>query len=275
MQRPLTPDLFRIVDVQTENHNIFTWKLEPLQPEPSCAFLPGQFNMLYAFGIGEVPISISGDPSHSDQWVHTIRAVGSVTHEMQQLQAGATIGVRGPFGTHWPVEKAEGMDIVLMIGGLGLAPVRPVIYYILAHRKKFGKVNILYGTRTPQDIFFRDELAAWQARKDLDVHVTVDMGLDGWSGEVGLVTDLLASAQCEPLDTVAMVCGPEIMMHFSVLALEKRGISPSSIWLSMERSMKCATGWCGQCQLGPHFICKDGPVFSYPELHPWLQKKEL
>lgn len=275
MQRPLTPDLFKIVDVQTENHNIFTWKLESLQPEPSCAFLPGQFNMLYAFGIGEVPISISGDPTHSDQWVHTIRAVGSVTNEMQQLQVGATIGVRGPFGTHWPIEKAEGMDIVLMIGGLGLAPVRPVIYYILANRKKFGKVSILYGTRTPNDIFFNNELAAWQARKDLDVHVTVDVGVDGWTGEVGLVTDLLASAQFEPHDTVAMVCGPEIMMHFSVRALEKRGVFPTSIWLSMERSMKCATGWCGQCQLGPHFICKDGPVFSYPELHPWLQKKEL
>jgi len=210
-----------------------------------------------------VPISISGDPSRPRTLVHTTRAVGTVTRRMRQLKRGDALGVRGPFGTSWPIEAARGNDIVLVAGSIGLAPLRPAIYELLAQREKYGKVVLLYGTRSPADMLFRKELEQWRARFDLDVYVTVDRAMGGWRGNVGVVTNLIPRAPFDALSASAFVCGPEVMMRYTASELQKRGIKTERVHLSMERNMKCAIGFCGHCQLGPKFVCKDGPVFAW------------
>ncbi|MCB9641253.1 MAG: FAD/NAD(P)-binding protein [Myxococcales bacterium] len=272
--RPMTPRPFRIETVKQETSNVFTWTLRAQKEGDTLAFQPGQFTMLYLFGVGEVPISISGDAEASGDLIHTIRAAGTVTQAMQQKQAGDLVGVRGPFGNAWPIEEAEGCDVVLAVGGLGLAPMRPTLYHILRHRERYKRVYLLYGARTPSDILYPEELRAWSDSGKIDVRITVDVGMDGWTGEVGLVTDLIRDIQLDPYHCVSMICGPEIMMHFTARALFHRRIAPQHIHVSMERSMRCATGWCGHCQLGPKFICKDGPVFDYPTIQAWLHKRE-
>lgn len=264
---PMLPVRFRIAAIVEENHDTFTWTLTPLEPGP-IAFAPGQFNMLYVFGVGEVPISISGDPQEGGSWTHTIRAVGTVTKVMQRCKPGDIVGLRGPFGSAWPIAQSEGHDLLILAGGIGLAPLRPVIYAILAQRARYGRVSLLVGARNPQAVLFQEELEAW--RRHIDVFVTVDIGLDGWQGHVGVVTTLIDLASFDPHFCSAMMCGPEIMMHFCVRELLHAGLPPEAITLSMERNMKCAVGWCGHCQLGPSFVCKDGPVYSYPTLQPIL-----
>jgi NAD(P)H-flavin reductase len=231
--------------------------------------------MLYIFGVGEIPISISGDPARSERIVHTTRAVGTVTNAMRKLKAEDSLGLRGPFGTAWPVKAARGQDIVLVAGGIGLAPLRPVLYEILSHREAYGKIVLLYGTRSPDDILFRKELNQWRSRFDLDVHVTVDYANKDWRGNVGVVTKLIPRAPFDPANTIAMICGPEVMMRFSVVELQKRGLSAANIYVSMERNMKCAIGLCGHCQFGPLFICHDGPVFVYPKIEGWINRREV
>jgi NAD(P)H-flavin reductase len=231
--------------------------------------------MLYLFGVGEIPISISGDPSKPKRLVHTTREVGTVTRAMRKLKRGEVLGVRGPFGSHWPVEDAKGNDVVIVTGGIGLAPLRPALYAILSEREKYGKVVLLYGARTPADILYRQELEQWRARFDLEVHVTVDRAMSGWRGNVGVVTTLIPKAPFDPLNTHAFVCGPEIMMRFTVMELQKRGVPTDAIFLSMERNMKCAIGFCGHCQFGPTFVCKDGPVYRYDRIKEWLAKWEI
>jgi NAD(P)H-flavin reductase len=238
-------------------------------------FSPGQFNMLYVFGIGEVPISISGDPSAPSQLTHTTRAVGTVTRAMRKVKAGEVIGVRGPFGAGWPIAEAKGRDVVLVAGGLGLAPLRPALYHVLTHRADYGRVILLYGTRTPQDVLFRPELRRWEKRRDLEVHVTVDRAVGEWRGNVGVVTTLISRAPLNTKNTVAFVCGPEVMMRFTVLELRRRGVPTERIYLSLERNMRCAVGFCGHCQYGPTFICKDGPVFCHNRVKPFLNIREL
>lgn len=271
----MVPSMYRIERVHRETEDIFTWNLGPANGDGPFHFAPGQFNMLYAFGTGEVPISISGDPTKPDTLVHTIRAVGPVTKMMERLERGDTIGVRGPYGSHWPVEESAGADIVFVCGGVGLAPLRPALYQVLAGRRNYGKVVLLYGTRTPSDILFRNEVEEWRSRFDLQVLVTVDRGEPDWMGEVGVVTRLLHQAQFDPGSAVAMVCGPEIMMRFTITGLRDRGMPPEAIYVSLERSMKCGIGLCGHCQLGPTFICKDGPVFRYDVAKPLLAIREL
>jgi NAD(P)H-flavin reductase len=239
------------------------------------AFMPGQFNMLYVFGVGEIPISISGDPEHPERLIHTVRAVGPVSKALCGLRRGATLGVRGPYGTGWPVEAAVGQDVVIAAGGVGLAPLRPVIYYLLAHREQYGHIVLLYGARTQADLLFRDELERWRGHLDLEVDVTVDSAGGGWRGHVGTVTTLIPRAPFDPGHTVAMVCGPEIMMRFTVQELQKRGVDDGNIYVSMERNMKCGIGLCGHCQFGPTFICKDGPVFRYSDIATWFRKREV
>jgi NAD(P)H-flavin reductase len=231
--------------------------------------------MLYLFGVGEVPISISGSSTQTPVMVHTIRAVGVVTRAMRQLRRGDVIGLRGPFGSAWPVEEANGNDIVLVAGGIGLAPLRPVLYHVLVNRKQYGRVMLLYGARTPDDLLYVRELEQWRGRFDLDVQATVDSASPSWYGHVGVVTRLIARATFDPGNTVAMMCGPEVMMRFSVVELQRRGVAAESIFVSTERNMKCAVGFCGQCQFGPTFVCKDGPVFRYDRILPWFGKREI
>ncbi len=272
---PMLPSLYHVQRVRQDTYDTFTLELQSADAANGFQFNAGQFNMLYVFGVGEVPISISGDPATPATLVHTTRAVGTVTKAMRKLKRGEMLGVRGPFGTHWPVEEAVGNDAVIVAGGIGLAPLRPALYALLAHREKFGKVVLLYGTRTPSDILFRRELESWRSRLDLEVYVTVDRATGNWRGNVGVVTTLIPKAPFDPRNAVVMVCGPEIMMRFTVLELQKRGVPADNIFLSMERNMKCAVGFCGHCQYGPTFICKDGPVFRYDRIKDLFTKREI
>lgn len=271
----MTPVPYLIKKVYRDTADTFTMDLVNQDDGKGLPFTPGQFNMLYAFGAGEVPVSISGNPTSTKLLVHTIRVVGAVTQAIQRLRAGDIIGVRGPFGTGWPVKTAEGNDIMLIAGGIGLAPIRPALYYLLANRGKYGKIVLLYGTRTPSDILYRSELEQWRARFDLEVEVTVDRTKGDWWGNVGVVPTLIQRAPFDPLNAVAMICGPEVMMRFSVMALRKTGMTASDIFISMERNMKCAVGLCGHCQYGAKFVCKDGPVFSYESVADLFNKREI
>jgi len=272
------PMLTRPVQIQRvvrETHDTFSLELKDRDRSEPFAFAPGQFNMVYIFGVGEIPISISGDPTKPGVLVHTTRAVGAVTKAMQRLKIGDTIGIRGPYGTSWPVEQARDHDVVIVAGGIGLAPLRPVVHHILANREAYGQVVLLYGARTPEDILYRKQLEKWRSRLDFEVFLTVDRASGTWRGNVGVVTTLTARAPFDRQQSIAMVCGPEIMMRYSILELEKRGIADDRIFISMERNMKCGIGLCGHCQIGPTFVCKDGPVYPYTQMRNVLTKREL
>jgi NAD(P)H-flavin reductase len=274
-ERAMLPESHVVQRVHKETADTFTLELGHSSGNGTESFSAGQFNMLYVFGVGEVPISISGNPAQSNALLHTTRAVGTVTRAMSKLKRGHTLGVRGPFGSHWPVDEAAGNDIVVVAGGIGLAPLRPAMYTILSERERYGNVVLLYGTRTPQDILFLKELERWRARFDLQVHVTVDRATRDWRGNVGVVTTLLPKASFDRFNAIALVCGPEVMMRFTVLELQKRGLSNEKIYISMERNMKCGVGFCGHCQFGPDFICKDGPVFRYDRVKSLFGKREI
>lgn len=271
---PMLPRPFIVRRVQRDTADTFTLDLAPVDGS-NLQFRPGQFNMLYVFGIGEVPISISGDPSQPAILVHTIRAVGAVTRALQRLERGDVVGVRGPFGSAWPVEEAHGHDVVIAAGGIGLAPLRPALYHLLRHRGQYGRVALLYGARSPQDLLYARELRVWRSRFDVDVQVTVDRASGDWQGSVGVVTNLIGRSPFDPSATMAFVCGPEVMIRFAVLALQRRGVSDPSIFVSMERNMKCGVGLCGHCQFGPFFICKDGPVCRYDRIVPFFSLREV
>jgi len=270
---PLVPRPFRVAAVREELGDTWTLELEP--PDGRFAFAPGQFNMLYAFGRGESAISISGDPLRPGALVHTIRAVGAVTRGLCALGPGDTVGVRGPFGAPWPVEGAAGRDLVIVAGGIGLAPLRPVIYQALGQRERFGRVALLYGSRTPGDLLYGQQLLRWLGGEELEVHVTVDAAGPSWPGNVGVVTTLIPRLGFDPAGAVVMVCGPEVMMRFTAQAFFERGVDPGDLFLSMERNMKCAVGHCGRCQLGPGFVCKDGPVYPWTTLGRLMTIREL
>ncbi|MEZ4666361.1 MAG: FAD/NAD(P)-binding protein [Anaerolineae bacterium] len=271
----MTPKPYQVQRAQWDTSDTFSLELTPTYGGDIPIFEAGQFNMVYVFGIGEIPISISSDPVRRDGLVHTTRAVGSVTRAMSKLQVGDSLGLRGPFGTAWPVEIGRGKDIVIVAGGIGLAPLRPAMFRILATREHYGRVVLLYGARTPADILYRKQLEQWRAQFDLDVFVTVDRATSNWRGSVGLVTQLIVRAPFDPRNTVAMVCGPEVMMRFTTMELEKRGVSGDDIYVSLERNMKCGIGLCGHCQFGPEFICKDGPVFRHNQVEHLLKKWEI
>ena len=270
---PMAPQIVRVRRRVGEYPGVVTLDIEP----PACgyAFAPGQFNMLYAFGIGEAAISVSGDPRKPGRILHTVRAVGATSRALTSMRKGAELGLRGPYGTPWPLAAVKGRDVILMAGGLGLAPLRPALYALLADRKAYGRVALLFGTRSPDTILFQRELERWAAGKCIDVHVTVDHAEPGWAGHVGVVSALLDRLSPDPERTAAFLCGPEVMMRFSATALCERGFSPQSIWLSMERNMKCAIGFCGHCQFGPDFVCREGPVFPYDRIREPLHTREL
>lgn len=272
---PMTPTLLKIRKIYRETHDTFTFELVSTDGAEPHQFAAGQFNMLYPFGIGEAAISISGDPTKPDPLIHTIRAIGIVTKAMSKLRVGDTLGIRGPYGTGWPVDEAVGNDVIIVAGGIGLAPLRPVLYQVLGQRDKFGKVVLLYGARTPEDMLYRNELERLRSRFDIDVHVTVDRATGSWRGNVGVVTTLIPRAGFDQFNSIAMLCGPEIMMRFVSLDLQKHGVGADHIYISMERSMRCGVGLCGHCQFGPSFVCKDGPVYCYDRVKALMGKREI
>jgi NAD(P)H-flavin reductase len=270
---PMIPLTARVTRVRRELADVWTLDIDP--GADGFAFAPGQFNMLYAFGIGEAAISISGDPTKPERLIHTIRAVGKVSAALTRLKAGDPIGLRGPYGSGWPGEAAAGSDVVIIAGGLGLAPLRPSLYRLLADRDRYGRIVLLCGARSPADILFRKELEHWRTGLDIDVEVTVDHADADWHGNVGVVTTLVRRAAFDPAKTIAMVCGPEIMMRFAAQELQKAGVPTEAIYLSMERNMKCAIGHCGHCQFSSDFVCKDGPVATYARLGRLLSVREI
>jgi NAD(P)H-flavin reductase len=268
----LVPVPVRVARIRREMAGVTTLELTPAS---AFGFVPGQFNMLYMFGLGEVAISLSGDPAKDHRIVHTVRAVGAVSQAIARLRRNAVIGLRGPYGSSWPVLDSEGSDVFIVAGGLGLAPLRPVIYRVLTHRERYGRVVVLYGARGPTDILYRRELEAWRRGLDVDITVTVDHAAADWRGNVGVVPALIGRAPIDPDHTVAMVCGPEIMMRFTIDALHQRGLGADRIFLSMERNIKCAIGLCGHCQFGPTFVCREGPVFRFDRVAPFFSLREI
>ncbi len=259
---PMIPDPAAITQVVRETPDTLSFHL---QVEGGLRFAPGQFNMLYLYGVGELPISISGDPERPEETVHTIRAVGGVSMAMQALRKGDSLGVRGPYGNAWPVEEARDKDVVIVAGGLGLAPLRSVVYHLIHNRDQYRRVAVLYGARSPVDLLYQREMSRWE-HHDVSVRTTVDRRQIGWAGRVGVVTTLFHDLHLDPLGTVAMVCGPEEMMHKAMRDLAGLGIPHDRLYVAMERNMKCGVGLCGHCQYGQFFVCKDGPVFRFDDL---------
>ena len=272
----LTPNFLATKNRRHETDDVVTFDIPLKKNAPLFGqFKPGQFNMLYAFGIGEVPISISGDPDDPERLVHTIRAVGPVSEALTKMGSNDRVGVRGPYGTSWPVEEAAGSDVLVIAGGIGLAPLRPALYHLIKRRSSIGRFSLLYGARTPKDLLFHKEIESWRRTPDMDVRVTVDHATKDWIGDVGLVTKLLDKVRFDPADTIAMICGPETMIRFTAKALEDLNVASDQIYVSMERNMKCAVGTCGHCQFGPHFVCKDGPIFPYERIKSILSLREI
>ncbi len=271
----MQPVAARVASIIKETHDTFTLTIEPPEGDPVAYFQPGQFSMLYDFGVGELPISISGDPERREHLTYTIRSVGQVTYQLVTRKPGESIAIRGPFGSSWPMKEARGKSVLIIAGGIGLAPLRPAIYHVLRHRGDYNRLVVLYGGRSPRDLLYRKEFAAWGMLPDTQALCTVDYGGVSWRGYVGVVTTLLRHVRMQPTETIAMLCGPEIMMRYATRELESRGLPPSQIYLSMERNMKCAVGFCGHCQMGPYFVCKDGPVFPYTKMKPYMDLYEL
>ncbi|MDE2580304.1 MAG: FAD/NAD(P)-binding protein [Rhodospirillales bacterium] len=271
---PMLPQPWRVQAVRRETADVVSLDLVPLAGAP-MPFKPGQFNMLYAFGIGEVPVSLSGDPADASRFVHTVRAVGAVSGAIAAATPGTVLGLRGPFGSAWPVAAAAGHDILIIAGGLGLAPLRPAIYHVLANSERFGRIAVLYGSRGPAELLFHDELARWRGRLDMEVEITVDHADPSWHGRVGVVPGLIDKVAFDPKNTVALVCGPEVMIRFTVAGLRAAGVADDHVHVSMERNMKCAVGLCGHCQFGPDFVCKDGAVLAYDRIAARLAAREI
>ena len=271
---PFAPIPYRVRPAIAETPNTTTLIVEPRSSRRLTLARPGQFVMLYAYGIGESPIGVSGGNAEG-QLAHTVRSAGRVTDALSHLTPGDTVGLRGPYGRGWPFAEARGRDVLIVAGGLGLPPLRPLIYELLGDRDAYGRLELVFGARTPKDLVYYDEIQTWRRRGDLRLQVTVDAAGRDWYGDVGVVTQRLPDARFEPTRTTAFLCGPEIMMRLTAQALVARGVPPGSIWLSMERNMKCAIGLCGHCQFGPSFICRDGPVLSYQDVGPFLTVREV
>jgi NAD(P)H-flavin reductase/DNA-binding NarL/FixJ family response regulator len=270
---PMAPVPCRVLGQWEETHDTVTLSLDP--PAGWQGFRPGQFNMLYVFGVGESAISISGDPSDSGRLLHTVRRVGKVTHALARLQRGDVVGVRGPYGTPWPLGYSAGRDVVVVAGGIGLAPLRPAIHELLENRERYGRVLILLGARTQADLLYPEQVQEWRGRFDVDCEVTLDSAAGGWRGRVGVVTTLIPRAEFDAERAVALVVGPEIMMRFAAAELVNRGVATSRVFVSLERNMKCGIGACGHCQVGAKFVCRDGAVFGYDEAEPLFSVREV
>ena len=250
-----------------------TFELAALGNKGPATIQPGQFNMLYAFGCGEVPISSAAYSRRGGKLWHTIRAQGAVTRALCALREGQQLGLRGPFGSGWPLERTIDREVLVIAGGIGLAPLRPVIEYLLRRDREMAGLRIFYGARTPQTLLYREDIERWAC--DVPIQVSVDHASQDWRGQIGVITGPLGAAGLEPSATVAFLCGPEIMMRFCLQVLLNKGMAPADIYLSMERNMKCAVGHCGHCQWGPNFVCRQGPVFCYEDVQGWFEVRAL
>lgn len=267
-RNPNLPHEAEVIANVRETSTIFTLHLRFTDPniQEQYDFKPGQFNMLYLYGVGEVAISIVSDPIHKADYQHTIRAVGHVTKGLEKLKKGDRLGLRGPFGRGWPLEAAEHKNVVVITGGLGCAPVVSVINYILHRRDLYGNLKILQGIKHSDDFIFKKRYAEWRHHRNVEVYIAADVSGKAWPFHTGFITDFISTLEYDPEKTVVMMCGPEGMIHIAVRSLLTKGIPSVSIFLNMERNMKCALGHCGHCQYGGAFVCKDGPVFSLPEV---------
>ncbi len=268
-----------IIDsIHQEIESVATYRLRLADPSVAdrYRFQAGQFNMLYLPGCGESAISHSGPPSaDGNHMVHTIRFVGRVTEAISKLRVGDRLGVRGPFGTAWPIEKCKGQDVIIIAGGIGMAPLRAALYGLMEDRSRFGRIVLLYGTRSPELLLYAGELESWTKHR-IEIQVTVDRATESWQGAVGVVPLLLDRLSgLRPDNTQVLMCGPEVMMHYCALSALKRNLRKESIWLSIERNMQCAVGLCGHCQLGPVFVCRQGPVFRYDSIENLLKVRDF
>ena len=273
---PMQPYWAEISEIVHEAPAVSTYWLKFLDPalRDGFHFKAGQFNMVSVPGLGEAAISISSDFEESHRIGHTIRSVGNVTSTISRMNVGDILGIRGPFGSWWPMDEFIGRDVVVAAGGIGLPPIRPVLYYIVNHRHDFGKVIVLYGARTSNDLQFIREYKTWEDA-GVELQVTVDRGDDSWQGRVGVVPILFYNTRLDPRNTVILTCGPEIMIRFVIFEALARRVPPERIFVSLERNMKCGLGSCGHCQVGPYFVCKDGPVFSFDKLQPYVNVEEF
>lgn len=269
------PHEAEIIERIQESPTIFTLRLRFTDPEVHRAyrFMPGQFNMLYLHGVGEVPISIVSDPEDEHMYDHTIRMVGRVTRGLARLQVGERLGIRGPFGRGWPVAEAEGRDVIIATGGLGCAPVVSVINYVLRRRERYGRLVIMQGVKHAADLIWRQRYEEWSRLPDTQVLLAANQGGPGWPFRVGHIPVLFDEAHIVPERSIVMMCGPEGMMRAVIADMSRRGLPEEALWLSMERNMQCGAGRCGHCQMGGKFVCQDGPVFRYPEVKALLGVK--
>jgi len=259
------PRMAELTTVQplTEREKLFTFQLEKGQ---SLGQQPGQFVEISLFGIGEAPISVSSSPTRNGTFELCVRATGDVTNAMHRMAAGEWVGIRGPFGHGFPVDKMRGKDVLFAAGGIGLAPLRSLIQFVLDERESFGRVIILFGCRNPSEILFTQELEEWKQREDVEFHMTVDRAGPEWAGRVGVITTLFPDIAVNPRSTVAVTCGPPIMYRFVLIELLAKGIPEKQIYLSLERRMKCGVGKCGHCQINGVYCCQEGPVFTYARI---------
>ncbi len=263
------------IEQEAPGVHTFAIQLRDAANASAFRFQPGQFNMLYIPGVGEAAMSLSGNRNHAGPILHTIRSVGNVTRTLATGQIGTSLGIRGPFGSHWPIESSHGRDLIIVAGGIGLAPLRPVVYDVMAQRDLFGTVSLLIGTRTPADLLYEAEFQSWRDA-GIVVQATVDRADQQWTGNIGVVTLLLQRlAIPRPRQSVLLTCGPEVMMKHTIQTALDRGVDESDIWLSLERNMNCAIGHCGHCQYGPHFICKDGPVLRFDRVKDLMEIDSL
>lgn len=275
LPEPMLPVPAVIREIKPEVYGISTFTISPRDPAQTFVpFRPGQFNMIHLPGFGEVAISISSDPSVPDVMGHTIRYAGVVTRAVGRLKVGDTIGLRGPYGHGWPLEESVGKDLLIVTGGIGMAPLRPVLLHVIHHRKSYGRVIVLYGGRTPQDLLYQDEFDSWR-EQGIELHVSVDRADETWTGQVGVIPMIFYKIRLEHRNTVVYTCGPEIMMRFVIFEALARRIPKDRIYVSMERNMKCAIGICGHCQVGPTFICKEGPVLKYSAVETFFGREEF
>jgi len=265
-QSPYVPRIaeLAVVEGMTEREKFYRIKLKG---GGDFDYVPGQFVQVWVYGYGEAPISICSSPSRvTDGFEMCVRKAGRVTGALHTLETGGTVGIRGPFGNGWPVESLRGQDVLFVAGGLGLAPARGIIQYVLDNRKEFGKVTILYGARSPGELLFKRDLKEWQDRPDVDFLLTVDRADDSWDGNVGVITSLFKKIELSPGTTMAVIVGPPIMFKFTVLEALSAGMPEHRILCSLERHMKCGLGKCGHCQIRDVYVCQDGPVFTYEQV---------
>jgi len=264
-QHHYLPRLARVAGVHAMTEQEVFLELSPAGEGP-LAYAPGQFVQVSLLGVGEVPISICSSPTRGDHFQLCVRQAGIVTHAMQRIVAGSRLGIRGPFGRGFPLLEMLGHDLVLVAGGLGIAPLRSLIAYVLDKRENFGRLVVVYGTKCPDTLLFREDLDAWREREDMELIVTVDEADESWNGRTGVATEPLAELTLDPERTLAVVVGPPVLYRFAAMGLFERGLTSETIFFSLERNFHCGLGKCGHCQLNDLYVCQDGPVFRLSEL---------